>query len=81
MSVFPKAQWWRAALIHILVADQATKEYPMNKNLFEIIWKAVALGMGVAVIVLNTISTLSLNTGMSLLGIGITALALSGLEK
>ena len=53
----------------------------MNKNLFEIICKAVALGMGVAVIVLNILGNLSVNTGMSLLGIGVTAQALSGLEK
>jgi Zn-dependent membrane protease YugP len=63
------------------VADQATKENPMNKNLFEIICKAVALGMGVAVIVLNILGTLSVNTGLLLLGIGLTALALSDLEK
>ena len=53
----------------------------MNKNLFETICKAVALGMGVAVIVLNILGTLSVNTGFLLLGIGLTALALSGLEK
>ena len=53
----------------------------MNKNLFEIICKAVALGMGVCVIVLSILGNLSVNTGVLLLGIGLTALALSGLEK
>jgi Zn-dependent membrane protease YugP len=53
----------------------------MNKNIFETVCKAVALGMGVAVIVLTILGTLSVDTGMMLLGIGLTALALSGLEK
>jgi hypothetical protein len=53
----------------------------MNKNLFETICKAVALGMGVAVIVLTILGNLSVNTGMMLLGIGLAALGLSGLEK
>ena len=53
----------------------------MNKNIFETVCKAVALGMGVAVIVLTILGNLSVNTGVLLLGIGLTALALSGLEK
>ena len=53
----------------------------MNKNLFETICKAVALGMGVAVIVLNILGVLSVNLGMLLLGMGLTALALSGLQN
>ncbi len=53
----------------------------MNKNLFEIVCKAVALGMGIVVIVLNILGDPPVNTGVSLLGIGVTALALSGLEK
>ena len=53
----------------------------MNKNLFEIICKAVALGMGVCVIVLSILGNLAANTGIMLLGIGMTALAISGLEK
>jgi|GEM_PF-2486853 len=53
----------------------------MNKNIFETVCKAVALGMGVVVIVLNTLGTLSVNTGVALLSIGLTALALAGLQK
>ncbi len=53
----------------------------MNKNFFEIICKAVALGMGVCVIVLTILGNLLVNTGMMLLGIGMTALALSGLQN
>jgi hypothetical protein len=53
----------------------------MNKNLLDTIFKAVALGMGVAVIVLNTLGSLTMNTAMSFLGIGLTALAIAGLQK
>jgi hypothetical protein len=53
----------------------------MNKNLLETIFKAVALGMGVAVITLNTLGSLSTNTAITLLSIGLTALALAALQK
>lgn len=53
----------------------------VNKNLLDTIFKAVALGMGVAVIVLGTLGTLSTNTAITLLSIGLTALAIAGLEK
>jgi hypothetical protein len=53
----------------------------MNKNLIETIFKAVALGMGVVVLVLNTLGTLNANTASSFLGIGLTALAIAALQK
>lgn len=53
----------------------------MNKNLLDTIFKAVALGMGVAVIVLNTLGSLTVATGVAFLGIGVTALAIAGLQK
>ena len=53
----------------------------MNKDLLGTLLKAVALGMGVAVIVLNVLGTLTVDTAVMLLGIGLTALALAGLQK
>ena len=53
----------------------------VNKNLLDTIFKAVALGMGVAVIALNILGSLTVNTAVSLLGIGLTALAIAGLQK
>jgi hypothetical protein len=53
----------------------------MNKNLIDTVFKAVALGMGVAVIVLNTLGSLTADTAMTFLGIGLTALAIAGLQK
>ena len=53
----------------------------MNKNLLDTIFNAVALGMGVAVITLNVLGSLSIDLAITLLGIGLTCLAISGLEK
>jgi len=51
------------------------------KNLLQIIFKAVAVAMGLAVIVLNALGTLSMETAATLLGLGLTALAISSLQK
>ena len=53
----------------------------MYKNISSIALKGIALAMGVAVIVLNILGSLSPNTAASLLGIGLTALALNSLQK
>lgn len=53
----------------------------MNKNLLDTVFKGVAVAMGVAVIVLNLLGTLTADTGFTLLGLGLTALALAGLQK
>jgi hypothetical protein len=53
----------------------------MNRNLLDTVFKAVALGMGVAVIVLNTLGSLTVESGVAFLGIGLTTLAIAGLQK
>lgn len=53
----------------------------MNKNIVSVALKGVALAMGVAVIVLNTLGTLTVNTAVTLLSIGLTALAIAALQK
>jgi VIT1/CCC1 family predicted Fe2+/Mn2+ transporter len=53
----------------------------MNRKLLTTIFTAVAFGMGVAVIVLNILGSLTVNTAVTLLGIGVAALALAGLQK
>lgn len=47
------------------------------KNITQMIMKAVALGMGVAVVVLSTLNTIDANSGMLMLGIGLACLAIS----
>ena len=53
----------------------------MNKNLFDTISNGVALAMGVAVIVLNLLGTLDVNGAITMLGIGLAALAIARLQK
>jgi len=53
----------------------------MNKDLLGTIFNGVALAMGIAVIVLNIVDPLSLTGATSLLGIGVAALGVAGLQK
>ena len=53
----------------------------MNKNLVDTVLKAVALAMGVVVVVLNILGMLEVNTAMTFLGFGLSALALSALQN
>ena len=53
----------------------------MYKNITKIALKGIALAMGIAVIVLGTLKTLDVNTGVSMLGMGLTALALANYQE
>jgi hypothetical protein len=64
-----------------LIEPELPEEKQMYKNLVDTIFKGVALAMGVAVIVVNTLGSLPTASAFTLLGIGLAALALSGLQK
>ena len=51
-----------------------------GKGTVTLILKAVAMGMGVASIVLSILNTLTPETGVTMLGIGLFALALVALQ-
>jgi VIT1/CCC1 family predicted Fe2+/Mn2+ transporter len=53
----------------------------MNKKLISTVLQGIAVAMGVAVIVLNTLGTLTNDTAITLLSIGLTALAIAALQK
>lgn len=53
----------------------------MYKNITKIALKGITLAMGVAVMVLSTLKTLDVNTGISMLGMGLTALALASFQE
>lgn len=53
----------------------------MNRNVLDTVLKAVALAMGVVVIVLNTLGSLKVENGVAFLGIGLTCLAIAALQK
>jgi hypothetical protein len=53
----------------------------MNKRIVSIALKGIAAAMGIAVIVMNTLHTLSADTAANLLGIGLVAVAIAALQK
>jgi hypothetical protein len=53
----------------------------MNNKLIDTVFKGIAVAMGVAVIVLNTLGKLTNETAITLLSIGLTALAIASLRK
>jgi hypothetical protein len=53
----------------------------MNKKVISIALKGIAVAMGVAVIVLNILGALATNTAITLLSIGLTALAIESLQN
>ena len=53
----------------------------MNKNIVSLALKGIALAMGVAVVVLNILGSMTADTAFSLLGIGLCALAIAALQK
>ena len=53
----------------------------MYKNITKIALKGIAMAMGVAVIVMSVLKTLDINAGVSMLGMGLTALALANFQE
>lgn len=53
----------------------------MNKQIFSTALKGIAVAMGIAVIVLNILGTLTNDTATNLLGIGVVALGFAALQK
>jgi hypothetical protein len=53
----------------------------MNKQIFSTALKGIAVAMGVAVIVLNILGVLTNGTAITLLSLGLTALAIESLQK
>lgn len=53
----------------------------MNKQTLPVVLKSIAVAMGVAVIVLNVLNSLPVNTAITLLGIGLAALAIAALQR
>ncbi len=53
----------------------------MYKKILSTTLKGIAVAMGVAVIVLNTLRTLTIETAVPMLGFGLTALAIAALQN
>ncbi len=52
----------------------------MNKNIVKIALKGIALAMGIAITVMSTLKTLNVSAGISMLGMGLAALALANFQ-
>lgn len=57
------------------------KENVMYKNIVSIALKGIALAMGVAVIVLNILGSLTVENAINLMSFGLTSLALAAFQK
>ena len=53
----------------------------MYKKILSTALKGIAIAMGVAVIVLNTLGTLTIENAVPMLGFGLTALAIAALQN
>lgn len=53
----------------------------MNQNLLKTIFNCLALAMGIAVVVLNIVNPPVWTAAASMLGIGVAALGIAGLQK
>lgn len=53
----------------------------MNKQTLSTALKGIAVAMGIAVIVLNILGTLTNDTAANLLGIGVASLGIAALQK
>lgn len=53
----------------------------MSTTIAKIALKGTAMAMGIAVIVMGTLKTRDVDTGVSILGFGLTALALANLQE
>jgi len=53
----------------------------MYKKILSTALKGIAVAMGVAVIVLNTLGTLNIESAIPMLGLGLVALAIAALQK
>ncbi len=52
----------------------------MYKNITKIALRGTTLAMGVAVLVMSTLKTLDIHTGVAMLGLGLASLALANLQ-
>jgi hypothetical protein len=59
----------------------SNKENAMKSNLIKTICNGIAVAMGIAIVVLNIVSPLSLTSATTLLGFGVAALGVANLQK
>ena len=85
VSSIPKlAEILGVSVDELMQVKAESKEDPTKKKSEEIVdvaFKGVALAMGIAVVVLSVMKQIEMESAMTMLGIGLTSLAISSLSK
>ena len=85
ISSIPKlAEILGVSVDELMQVKAESKEEPIKKKIDEIVdvaFKGVALAMGIAVVVLSIMKQIEMESAMTMLGIGLTSLAISSLSK
>lgn len=85
VSSIPKLAEILGVSVDELMQNKAeSKEEPIKKKIDEIIdvaFKGVALAMGIAVVVLSVMKQIEMDSAITMLGIGLTSLAIASLSK
>ena len=85
VSSIPKlAETLGVTVDELMQVKAESKEEPLKKKIDEIVdvaFKGVALAMGIAVVVLSIMKQIEMDSAITMLGIGLTSLAISSLSK
>ena len=83
-SISKLAEILGVSVDELMKVKTESKEEPLKKKIDEIVevaFKGVALAMGIAVVVLSIMKQLEMESAITMLGIGLTSLAISSLSK
>ena len=67
--------------VHVLQIRKFCLENTMYKNTTKVALKGIAMAMGIAILVMSTLKTLDVSAGITMLGLGLAALALASLQE
>lgn len=65
----------------LLSAKEQKKTSDNSKDLIELIFKAISIAMGIAVVVLNVLEKVDVKSSLVMLGIGLTSIGIYLLDK
>ena len=83
-SISKLAEILGVSVDELMKVKTESKEEPLKKKIDEIVevaFKGVALAMGIAVVVLSIMKQIEMESAITMLGIGLTSLAIASLSK
>ena len=82
INTFPKlAEIFGVSVDELLQANNAVSDNKENKDIVDLVLKAVPLGLGIGVAILTTFDQLPLKDAISLLAIAVVALSIRSFRK